>query len=289
MPDDARTAPDSDSRDYDRIARAIAYVTAHAADRPSLDDIAAAVHTSPFHLQRLFTRWAGVSPAQFLRALTHAHAQDVLARSTNMLDAAWDAGLSGPGRLHDLFVTLDGVTPAEARGMGAGILISWGVHDRPYGPFVAGTTARGICLLEFVADDEEPEALVRNRWPGATLVHDPGVTADMTAPLSGNTDMDPAQPIRLWARGTNFQLQIWRALLRIPEGALTTYSDIARRIGQPAAHRAVANAVAANPAAVLIPCHRVIRATGVIETNYRWGTPRKLALVGRETAGSTSR
>jgi AraC family transcriptional regulator of adaptative response/methylated-DNA-[protein]-cysteine methyltransferase len=284
MPDDARTNPDSDSRDYDRIARAIAYVTTHANDRPSLDDIAAAVHTSPFHLQRLFTRWAGVSPAQFLRALTHVHARDVLTRSASMLDAAWDAGLSGPGRLHDLFVTLDGVTPAEARGMGAGVLISWGVHDSAFGPFVAGATARGICLLEFVADDQDPEALVRTRWPGATLTHDPSVTAALTPPLSGNTDMDPAQPIRLWARGTNFQLQVWRALLRIPEGTLTTYSDIANRIGHPKSHRAVARAVAANPVAVLIPCHRVIRATGVIETNYRWGTPRKLALVGRETA-----
>jgi len=286
MPDDRAIAPTA-ARDYERIARAIGYVAGSAARRPSLEEIAAAVHTSPFHLQRLFTRWAGVSPAQFLRALTLAHAREALAAAPSILDAAYDAGLSGPGRLHDLFVALDGVTPGEAKALGAGLTIRWGVHESPFGAFIAGTTTRGLCALEFLAPgagEAEARALLRERWQAATLVRDPAATEAACAPLSLPGTFDARQPIRVWARGTNFQLQVWRALLRLPEGALASYADIAAAVGRPRAVRAVASAIAANPVAWLIPCHRVIRSTGAVATPYRWGTPRKLALVGWEQA-----
>lgn len=283
--------PSQAARDYARIERALRFIRENHRDQPTLEEVADAAALSPFHFQRLFARWAGVTPKQFLGYLTLEHAKRTLDGAGSVLDAAYDAGLSGPSRLHDLFVGFEAVTPGEYKAMGAGLEIRWGAHDGPLGSFVVGATARGICALHFLADGGEKEALaeIARRYPGARLVEDPSGTAQIAAALfepavAGETGEARATPLRLWTKGTNFQIRVWRALLAIPEGALVTYGDLARAVGAPGAARAVGSAVGANPVAVLIPCHRVIRAAEPFETSYRWGTERKLALIGLEQA-----
>jgi len=266
------------SKDFDRIARAIRYIAAHRLDQPDLDAVAAHVGLSPYHFQRLFTRWAGVSPKRFLGFLTVQHARALLAQDASVLDAALDVGLSGPSRLHDLFVSFEAMTPGEAKNGGASLTINYSVLDTPFGAAVAMTTPKGICGLEFIELHEDPRARAQQRWPGAHLVK--GFEPDLAERLFAPT---PQSPIRLHLKGTNFQIQVWQALMSIAPGRLTTYKRIAERVCSAKAARAVGGAVGANPVAVLIPCHRVIKESGAVE-GYRWGSERKRALIAWEGA-----
>lgn len=281
------SAPPTRPRDFERIRRAIGYLERHHRDHPDLDRIAAEVHLSPFHFQRLFTRWAGVSPKQFLRYLSVEHAKAALEAGESVLEATFEAGLSAPGRLHDLFVTFEAVTPGEYKTMAAGLEISWGIHPTRFGAVLVAATDRGLCGLGFVEPSGEAAAVedLRRRWPRALLRRDREATRARAEHLFEPQATRPAAaPLKLWVKGTNFQIKVWEALLRVPFGGLASYGGLARAIGRPNAARAVGRAVADNPIAYLIPCHRVIRASGRFETDYRWGTARKRALIGWEAA-----
>lgn len=286
MPSDHSNPNSQARRDYARIEAAIRFLQTHARDQPGLDDVADAVSMSPYHFQRLFTRWAGVSPKQFLRCLTIEHAKRVLESTGDLLDATFETGLSGPGRLHDLFVTLEAITPGEFKQRGLTLEVKWGLHTSPFGQFAIAVTDRGICGLEFVDGRDPTSALqrIRANLPGAEFSRSDSGTAQLAKQVFAPGSRVQDRPLRIWLKGTNFQVNVWRALLRIDPGQLSTYGDIARSIGQPTAARAVGTAVGANPVAFLIPCHRVIRATDLFDTNYRWGPARKLAMIGVETA-----
>jgi AraC family transcriptional regulator of adaptative response/methylated-DNA-[protein]-cysteine methyltransferase len=271
--------------DYERVARAIAYLQDHAAAQPDLATVARHVHLSEFHFQRLFLRWAGVSPKRFLQHLTLADAKARIARRGSLVEALGASGLSGPGRLHDLFVTLEAMTPGEYRSGGAGLDISFGFHDSPFGCALIALTARGLCALRFVerADERLALALLGDEWAHARLKPDPIRAGELGKRIFGPLSARTGKPLALLVKGTNFQLQVWRALLEIPAGALASYGEIAARIGSPRSARAVGTAVGANPIAYLIPCHRVIRETGHLG-GYRWGAARKAAILGWEAA-----
>lgn len=285
MTTDLKSPEMTAAADYTLVAQAIAYLEEHFQSQPSLDDLAAHLHVSPFHLQRVFTRWAGISPKRFLQFLTVDYAKALLDESRSVLDAAYEAGLSGPGRLHDLFVTLEAVTPGEFKNQGAGLEIVYGRHDTPFGECLLAATPRGICALNFLNGGGWEAAVdqLRQDWPAATLREDAQATAPLVAQIFGVERDQTVPPLRLWVKGTNFQVQVWSALLRIPPGAVWTYGDVARAIDQPKAARAVGSALRANPVAYLIPCHRVIRAGGVVR-DYRWGATRKKAMLGWEAA-----
>jgi AraC family transcriptional regulator of adaptative response/methylated-DNA-[protein]-cysteine methyltransferase len=269
--------------DYERIRKAIEFIDAHAHEQPSLERIAAHAGLSPFHFQRLFRRWAGTSPKRFLEYLTTVRARRLLEGSASVLDAALEVGLSGPGRLHDHFVTLEAVTPGEVRSRGAALAIRYGVHPGPFGETLIAATERGICFLAFVeaADREAEMDDFCRRWPGARLIHDQAATERLARRIFARGPSDP--PLPLCVRGTNFQVNVWRALLRIPPGTVASYQAVAQAAGRPGAIRAAANAVAANPVAFLIPCHRVLRSTGDIG-GYRWGPERKRVILAWEAA-----
>lgn len=272
---------------YQTVARAIAYLAEQRERQPGLDELAGVVGLSPTHLQRLFTAWAGVSPKRFLQALTRAHARRLLQEARAVLPAALEAGLSGGGRLYDLFMRCEAVTPGEVARLGHDLRIEHGLVATPFGPALLGYTARGICHLRF-ADDGAPAALAElsAEWPRATLVGNGQGAAELARrvfPSGVAAENLQTRPLALWLRGTNFQFQVWRALLAVPEGGVTHYGELARAIGRPGAARAVGGAVGANPVAWLIPCHRVIRASGALG-DYRWGTTRKQAMLVRESA-----
>lgn len=273
----------ANSRDYERIARAINYLRRHAAEQPRLTAAARHVHLSEFHFQRLFTRWAGVSPKRFVQFLTVEHAKARLSQAGNVLELADGIGLSGAGRLHDLFVNLEALSPGEFRAGGAGLTIRHGIHASPFGACLIATTGRGICALRFVDDRSDAAAQLRQEWPGARLIADTSGTAPLAARIFRPFVEPPPRPLALLVKGTNFQIKVWHALLALPFGSMTTYRMIASNIGHPEAARAVGNAVGANPIAWLIPCHRVIRESGTFGT-YRWGEPRKAAMLGWEFA-----
>lgn len=271
------------SRDYERVEQAIQFLEAHFREQPSLDDIAASVHLSKYHFQRLFRRWAGVSPTQFLHFLTVEYAKERLNEARSALEASLDAGLSGPGRLHDLFVTWEAMTPGEYKSQGKGLSIRYGFHPTPFGRCLMATTERGICALYFNSEAGEVEALeeLKAEWPAADLLAD----SDVTAPIAGQLFVPNGgpKPFHLLLRGTNFQVKVWEALLSIPEGAMVSYGDVAHLLGRPRATRAVASAVARNPVSYLIPCHRVISRVGRSH-GYRWGSVRKKAILGWEAS-----
>ncbi len=269
--------------DYDRIRIAIAFLVEHTAEQPSLDEVAARVGLSPFHFQRLFSRWAGVTPKRFLQVLTVERAKALLRESTSLLDVADDLGLSSGSRLYDHFVQLEAVTPGEFKSAGLGVNIDYGIHATPFGPAFVAVTPRGICRLAFVGDGgvEEQLAELRRHWRHAQLRESAEATMEVIPALFAGER--PDRPLSLWVAGTNFQVNVWRALLRIPPGALVSYNQIARAIHQPSAARAVGTAVGANPVAVLIPCHRVIQQSGALG-GYRWGVVRKHALHAWEAA-----
>jgi AraC family transcriptional regulator of adaptative response/methylated-DNA-[protein]-cysteine methyltransferase len=272
------------ANDYQLVEQAIRYLDRNARRQPELREIAAGVGLSEFHFQRLFQRWAGVSPKRFLQFQTAQEAKRVLRETGDLLDASFNSGLSGPGRLHDLIVNVDAVTPGEYKQRGAGLAISWGVHASPFGDCLLGLTPRGVCALEFLQPKTEDEALARLRslWENAQFAHAPQRTAPVAARIFGAQTQRQA-PLAVLVKGTNFQIKVWEALLRIPAGRLATYGALAQGLGQPRAARAVGSAIAANPIAYLIPCHRVIRNTGAFG-DYRWGALRKRVLVSAELA-----
>jgi AraC family transcriptional regulator of adaptative response/methylated-DNA-[protein]-cysteine methyltransferase len=271
------------SEDYQRVEQAIGFLEEHFREQPSLDQIAASVHLSKYHFQRLFKRWAGVSPTQFMHYLTVEYAKERLQEAKSALETALDAGLSGPGRLHDLFVTWEAMTPGEYKRRGDGLRIHYGFHPTPFGCCLLATTERGICTLYFVSESGEKSALegLQAEWPAAELFHDPDATGPLVAHLFGSNG--GPRPFHLLLRGTNFQVKVWRALLSVPEGVMVSYQDVAELIGRPEATRAVASAIARNPISYLIPCHRVISSAGRSH-RYRWGAARKKAILGWEAS-----
>ncbi|MBK8725537.1 MAG: methylated-DNA--[protein]-cysteine S-methyltransferase [Holophagaceae bacterium] len=277
------------SSDYARIEAAIRHLEAHAAEQPGLAELAAVVGLSPFHFQRLFHRWAGVTPKTFLQALTLREAKQRLLASESLLATSHGVGLSGPSRLHDLFLSLEAMTPGEFKAGAAGLDIRWGLHATPFGSGLFAATERGLCGLAFV-DGEVATAVeeLRARWPGAALGRDEAFTAPFAAELDHRARGQAPQPLALLLKGTPFQLQVWEALLRIPEGAVASYEGLAAAAGSPGASRAAGTALGANPLAYLIPCHRVIRATGAFG-QYQWGAPRKRAILALEAARTLER
>ena len=270
------------SDDYQRVAAAIRFLVDNALEQPALEQVAEHVGLSPFHFQRLFQRWAGVSPKRFLQFLTAAHAKQLLRESCSVLEASFAAGLSGPGRLHDLLITAEAVTPGEYKSGGAGLTIRYGVHASPFGQCLIGVTDRGICRFEFV-DDGRSQALARLQiaWPEASVAEAKDETGAIIERIFAQTGKAAAGSLRLLLRGSNFQLKVWQALLQIPEGKITSYGHLAKQLSAPGASRAVGTAVGQNPIAYLIPCHRVLRQTGELG-GYRWGIERKRAILGRE-------
>jgi len=269
--------------DFDRVAQTIRYLDRHHTGQPTLRELATAIQLSESHFHRLFHRWAGVTPKDFLQCLTVEHAKSRLRESASVLDAALDTGLSGPGRLHDLFVTLEAVSPGEFKRAGEGLTVHWGSAPSPFGTCSLGWTRRGIAHLAFEGRPGErgvpPE--LRANWPRAKFLRD-DTQAGRLAKTIFNGDGRTIRPLRAFVRATPFQLKVWRALVRIPEGHVASYHSIARQVGTPGAARAVGAACGSNVIAYLIPCHRVIRQTGVV-TGYRWGDPRKRALLAWES------
>lgn len=273
------------SQDYTRVEKALVFLEGNFKRQPSLEEIAEAAGLSEFHFQRLFGRWVGISPKRFLQFLTKEYAKRLLEDSRDVLDVAYESGLSGPGRLHDLFVTCEAMTPGEYRLKGDGIRISYGFHPSPFGRFMLAQTDRGICALRFVRDDGEEGAAraLRAAWPNADLARDQTATAEPAERIFHFPQVGASEPLHLFVKGTNFQIKVWEALLKIPLGKAVSYEDIAAFIGTPTAARAVGGAVGANPIPFLIPCHRVIRKLGEFG-NYGEGPQRKKAILGWEAA-----
>lgn len=271
---------------YQQIARAIEHLAISYQQQPSLAELADRANLSEFHFQRLFTEWAGVSPKKFSQYLTLEHAKQQLRRGAPLTEAAYNAGLSGTGRLHDLFVTIEGVTPGQFKQAGAGLVLHYGVFDSPFGSYVLGAINGKIAVLQFLDENDQPDTLLATTWPEAARRHDPVAVrplADQIFPVNTAPPVDTMKPLPVLMRGSAFQLKVWEALLRIPEGRLASYDQIAEAIGQPSASRAVGTAIGSNPVGYLIPCHRVIKKTGLFG-GYRWGTGRKQAMLGWEAA-----
>lgn len=273
-------------RDYVRVEQALKFISENYTSRPSLKTIAAASGLSEYHFQRVFTRWAGVSPARFMRYLSKEHVRAVLRKSNNLLDAACQSGISGPGRLHDLIVSTEAVTPGQLKNNGEGIEIIYGLHPSPFGKCLIALTRKGICHLSFTGGSEkEAVNILQDEWCKASLLRDQTGTAELARRIFQITVSGDKGYINLHLKGTNFQLKVWEALLRIPPGFVVSYEDVASLAGRPDAVRATASAVARNPVSYLIPCHRVIRKMGVIN-NYRWGKEKKIAILGHELTES---
>ncbi|WP_300542697.1 methylated-DNA--[protein]-cysteine S-methyltransferase [Maricaulis sp.] len=274
---------DTSSRDYRRIASALAFLGENWRDHPDLEAAARAAGLSPHHFQRVFTRWVGVSPKKYVGALAHGAAREALDEGASMLDAAFDAGLSGPGRLHDLFIAHEAVTPGDAKRRGAGLAFTWGTAPTPFGEAVLLISPRGLSALAFADPDTEAGfADLEARYPAADYRRDDAEARRWAERIFTLRDSDPI-PLALY--GTPWQRQVWRALLTIPAGATTTYKAIAERVCTPKAARAVGAAVGANPVSWLIPCHRVIAADGQL-TGYHWGVDRKRAMLAYEAMAS---
>jgi AraC family transcriptional regulator, regulatory protein of adaptative response / methylated-DNA-[protein]-cysteine methyltransferase len=268
------------SEHYQLIERAIQFIESNVNRQPELEEIASAVGLSEYHFQRLFTSWTGISPKRFIQFLTKEHAKELLDKSENLLDTTHQVGLSSLGRLHDLFVTTEAVTPGEYKSGGAGLTIRYGIHPTPFGKCLIATTDRGISNLGFVTGNEGRSLdLLAESWKQAKMIEDYKATAPLVTRIF--SDPTPDRPLHLHLRGTNFQIKVWEALLGIQSGTVTTYEDIAAKIGKPKALRAVGTAVGHNPIAYLIPCHRVIRKSGEFG-NYLYGPARKKAMLARE-------
>ncbi len=267
--------------DYKRIERAIHYIREHHTAQPSLEDIAEHVHMSPYHFQRLFTRWAGISPKKFLQYLTLRYAKEQIREDLTLSEIAYDAGLSGTSRLHDLFISMEGMTPGQYKKMGKGICIYYGFHQSPFGKYLLALTAKErICALEFVDKEEEAARELHQQWSESELICNPRLTTPLAKQLFSH---ESAFALKLLVKGTPFQLKVWEALLKIPFGHLVSYQSVSEHVDNPRGLQATGGAIGRNPVAFLIPCHRVVRKTGEIN-GYRWGLNRKSALIGWEAA-----
>jgi AraC family transcriptional regulator of adaptative response/methylated-DNA-[protein]-cysteine methyltransferase len=271
--------------DYDRIEKTIRYWESHFQEQPSLEEMAQFIHLSPFHFQRLFQKWAGVSPKQFIQYLTAEHAKRRLLESRSVLEAAYDAGLSGPGRLHDLMVSVEAMTPGEVKARGKGMTIKWGIQGTPFGKALVAVTPRGICGLSFAENPKKVLAEFKIQWPQAKWIENSTGTLKIIHQLFGTGARK--REVKVLLKGTEFQIKVWEALLKIPAGFVQSYQDVAQAIQKPKASRAVGTAVGQNAVAYLIPCHRVIRETGILG-DYRWGSSRKKAMLGWEAARSAN-
>jgi AraC family transcriptional regulator of adaptative response/methylated-DNA-[protein]-cysteine methyltransferase len=270
--------------DYERIADVIRFLNEHHGEQPSLEVLAQRAQLSRFHFHRLFTTWAGITPKDFVQCLTLAHAKELLRRGNNVLDAALDAGLSGPSRLHDLCVSLEAASPGELKDGGAGWTIVAGFAETPFGTCLIGKSPRGICHLSFVdsPDDVATFPEIQAAWPAAKVKRDDLIAQRLASDVFRLSPNSKRVALSVFVQGTAFQVRVWRALLQVPPGTLVTYGRLAAALGQPSAARAVGSAVAKNSLAYLIPCHRVIRETGVIG-EYRWNPIRKRAMLAWES------
>jgi len=269
--------------DYARVEQAIRYLVEHAHEQPSLGELAATLQLSPFHVQRLFHRWAGVTPKDFLQAITLRRAKQALADSASVLEASLAVGLSGSSRLHDLFVVHEAMTPGTFKAGGAGIRLELGFHPTPLGEMMLALHDGRLCGASFVCDGRERTLdEMRSRWPAASFIRASERTAPIASEIASRMRGRPESPIRVLLGGTPFQMKVWQALLTIPEGAAVSYGDLASHVGERRAARAVGSAVGQNPIAYLIPCHRVLRATGEVG-EYHWGSDRKRALLAMES------
>ena len=278
-------APDPRGDEASQVERALEWLSRNFERQPSLAEAAGHAGLSEYHFQRRFRRQVGLSPKKYVQFLTLERAKEMLAQSRSVLDAAYGSGLSGPGRLHDLFVNVEAMTPGEYKHRGRGLTIRYGAHPSPFGQCLIMRTARGVCGLAFTSPVRRGEALaaLARGFEAATFIEDAGATADVAGTMFG--EPSGGDGIGLHLRGTPFQIKVWRALLAIPPGCITSYGDLAHRIGAPGASRATGNAIASNPVAWIIPCHRVIRASGVLG-GYRWGRGRKLAMLSLEAGGA---
>lgn len=268
--------------DYEKIEKAIGFIAKNFRQQPDLDDVARQVHTSPFHFQRMFKNWAGVSPKKFLQYISVEHAKSLLKQNLSLSAVTFETGLSGSGRLHDLFISIEGMTPGEFKNGGEQLQINYSFAESPFGNILVASTARGICHLAFADDEKIALKELRQLFPNAVFkqVVD---TIQQNALFLFTQNWKDLSHIKLHLKGTAFQLKVWEALLKVPLGGLTTYSSLASSVGSPKAARAVGSAVGDNPVAFLIPCHRVIQSTGMIG-QYHWGSDRKTAMIGWESA-----
>jgi len=268
---------------FERITEAIGYIQTHFKTQPGLEEVAEKIHLSPFHFQKLFTEWAGVSPKKFLQYITVAHAKKMLKeKQATLFDAACETGLSGTGRLHDLFINIEGMTPGEYKNGGENLSINYSFAESPFGNMLVASTAKGICHIAFADDEKEALNELQALFPRATYRQMVDLTQQNVLYIFTH-DWSKLNQIKLHLKGTDFQLKIWETLLKIPMGQLATYGNIARKIDKPGASRAVGTAIGDNPVAFLIPCHRVIQSTGVFG-QYHWGSIRKTAMIGWEAA-----
>lgn len=271
---------------YNRIEKAIQYLEENFQRQPELDEVAEKVHLSPFHFQRIFSEWAGISPKRFLQFLTVDFLKTKLEESKNIVEAADAAGLSSQSRVYDLFTTLEAVTPQEYKERGSGIGVEYGIHETPFGSCLIGVTERGICWLSFIGTDEYPRIemeKMKEHWHNSVFQQNQNLTLTFVHSIFNRKDAEAPRKLHLFVKGTNFQIKVWEALLRIPMGDVTTYQGIAQQIQSPKALQAVGSAVGSNHIAYLIPCHRVIRKDGILG-EYRWSSTRKKSIIGWEMA-----
>lgn len=265
---------------YDQIEKAIIYLSKNFQDQPTLEDVAAHVNLSPFHFQKLFKDWAGVSPKKFLQYISTEYAKGLLKNQLTLEEVSHNTGLSGTSRLHDLFIGIEAMTPGEFKNGGKNLLINFSIQKTPFGEVLFASTQKGICKIAFLIEDDIPKEIIKNEFPKADIQEEEVELHRKAVKFFQSEDIG-FEKLKLHLKGTPFQLKVWSALLTIPPGNLTTYSSIAKSIGKPKTSRATGSAVGKNPVALIIPCHRVIRSTGVIG-NYRWGSARKKAIIGKE-------
>ena len=274
-----------DKLNFKRITDAIEYLTQNFREQPNLDEVAQKVHLSSFHFQRLFTDWAGVSPKKFLQFLTIEYAKNILKeKQLSLFDAAFETGLSGTGRLHDLFIKIEGMTPGEYKNGGASLLINYSFAESTFGNLLVASTEKGICHMSFADDEQDAFNYLKQKFPNAAYKQMVDLV-QQNALYIFTHDWSKLDQVKLHLKGTVFQLKVWETLLKIPMGSLTTYKTVAAKINNPNALRAVGSAIGQNPVAFIIPCHRVIQSAGTFG-NYHWGTNRKTAMIGWEAARS---
>ena len=272
---------------YNRIAEAIAYIKNNFKTQPNLDEVAEQVHLSPFHFQRLFREWAGTTPKKFLQYISIGHAKKLLTeQQATLFDTAYATGLSGTGRLHDLFVNIEGMTPAEYKNGGKNLAVNYSFAESLFGPIIVASTPKGVCYMVFEADEEKALNDLKAKFPNAVFQRKLDLLQQNALFIFQN-DWSKPNKIKLHLKGTDFQLKVWETLLKVPMGQLSTYGHIAEQTGHPNASRAVGTAIGSNPIAFIIPCHRVIRSSGNIG-GYRWGNTRKTAIIGWESAKTSS-